>query len=203
MCMSCLLIVVNHALLVTSLMLFNSNNAYRQYAALFFRASVRFHASQAGARAVARRARVKGVGARGLRSIMERLLLDAAFNVRCFPFFNFLFLLPSKYRITNPTTGTILCCCAPSSVLISIHFKLLYRALNLMSKVLFCMKTMLVSPSLCFAVEKGLSNRHFWTSTNLMRTMVGQRHTRNSTKASQMSLKLRLYHKIPFSAFLY
>lgn len=38
-------------------------------------------ASQAGVRAIAGEARKKGVGARGLRSIMERLLLDAMFHV--------------------------------------------------------------------------------------------------------------------------
>lgn len=38
-------------------------------------------AAQAGVRAIAGEARKKGVGARGLRSIMERLLLDAMFHV--------------------------------------------------------------------------------------------------------------------------
>lgn len=38
-------------------------------------------AVQAGVAAIAAEARKKGVGARGLRSIMERLLLDAMFHV--------------------------------------------------------------------------------------------------------------------------
>ena len=41
----------------------------------------RFHLSEAGVRAIAREARAKGVGARGLRSILEKLLLEAMFHV--------------------------------------------------------------------------------------------------------------------------
>ena len=43
--------------------------------------SRRFHVSEAGVRAIAREARAKGVGARGLRSILEKLLLEAMFHV--------------------------------------------------------------------------------------------------------------------------
>ena len=41
----------------------------------------RFHVSEAAVRAIAREARAKGVGARGLRSILEKLLLEAMFHV--------------------------------------------------------------------------------------------------------------------------
>lgn len=41
----------------------------------------RFHISDAGVAAVAREARAKNVGARGLRSILEKALLDAMFHV--------------------------------------------------------------------------------------------------------------------------
>lgn len=42
----------------------------------------RLHVTPAGVAAVAREARAKNVGARGLRSILENLLLDAMFHVR-------------------------------------------------------------------------------------------------------------------------
>ena len=45
----------------------------------------RFHISGAGIAAVAREARAKNVGARGLRSILERALLDAMFHVSPLP----------------------------------------------------------------------------------------------------------------------
>eukprot|EP00887_Chlorella_sp_A99_P003992 scaffold11.g3992.t1 len=52
----------------------------KQYASVFAKNRVRLHVTPGGVRAVAREARVKGVGARGLRSIMERILLDAMFH---------------------------------------------------------------------------------------------------------------------------
>lgn len=54
----------------------------KQYAAIFARSGARFHASSDGVKAIAGKAFKKGVGARGLRSILENLLLDAAFHVR-------------------------------------------------------------------------------------------------------------------------
>lgn len=52
----------------------------KQYAAIFAANDAKFHASDAGIRAIARKAWTKGVGARGLRSILEVLLLDAAYH---------------------------------------------------------------------------------------------------------------------------
>lgn len=53
----------------------------KQYAAIFAANDAKFHASDEGIRAIARKAWTKGVGARGLRSILEVLLLDAAYHV--------------------------------------------------------------------------------------------------------------------------
>jgi len=52
----------------------------KQYAAIFNRSDAKFHVSEAGARAIAGEAATRGVGARGLRSILEKLLLDAAYH---------------------------------------------------------------------------------------------------------------------------
>jgi len=54
----------------------------KQFGAMFLRCNSRFHATDEGVRAVARKAYTMGVGARGLRSILENLLLDAAYHVR-------------------------------------------------------------------------------------------------------------------------
>lgn len=58
------------------------NALLKQYAALFHRADAKFHATESGIEAIACKARMKGVGARGLKSILEKLLLDAAYHVR-------------------------------------------------------------------------------------------------------------------------
>jgi ATP-dependent Clp protease ATP-binding subunit ClpX len=52
----------------------------KQYAVSFERSGARFAATDAGARAVARAAAARGVGARGLRSLLEALLLDAMYR---------------------------------------------------------------------------------------------------------------------------
>ena len=44
----------------------------------------RFHITPAGVAAIAKEAREKNVGARGLRSILERVLLDPMFHVSAF-----------------------------------------------------------------------------------------------------------------------
>lgn len=62
------------------------NALLKQYAALFHRARAQFYATESGVTAIARQARMKGVGARGLKSILEKLVLDAAYHVRCSSF---------------------------------------------------------------------------------------------------------------------
>ena len=56
------------------------NALVRQYARIFAKTGTAFRVTPAGCAAVAAEARGKGVGARGLRSILERLLLDAMFH---------------------------------------------------------------------------------------------------------------------------
>ena len=56
------------------------NALMKQYAAMFSRCDASFHATDQGVRAVAAKAYRMGVGARGLRSLLENLLLDAAFH---------------------------------------------------------------------------------------------------------------------------
>lgn len=53
----------------------------KQYSAIFSSSGAQFHATTRGIQSIAREAWKKGVGARGLRSILENLLLDAAFHV--------------------------------------------------------------------------------------------------------------------------
>lgn len=57
------------------------NALCRQYRKGFDMNDVRFHVTEAGIRAIARTAVKRGTGARGLRSIMEQLLLGAMFEV--------------------------------------------------------------------------------------------------------------------------
>lgn len=54
----------------------------KQYSAMFARCDARFVATNQGVKAVANKAFRMGVGARGLRSLMENLLLDASYHVR-------------------------------------------------------------------------------------------------------------------------
>jgi len=54
----------------------------KQYAAMFSRCDAKFTATDQGVKAVASKAFRMGVGARGLRSLLENLLLDAAYHVR-------------------------------------------------------------------------------------------------------------------------
>ena len=56
----------------------------KQYSAMFARCDARFVATDQGVKAVAGKAFRMGVGARGLRSLMENLLLDASYHVRFF-----------------------------------------------------------------------------------------------------------------------
>jgi len=56
------------------------NALMKQYASMFSRCDASFHATDQGVRAVAAKAYRMGVGARGLRSLLENLLLDAAFH---------------------------------------------------------------------------------------------------------------------------
>jgi ATP-dependent Clp protease ATP-binding subunit ClpX len=60
----------------------------KQYSAIFAASGAKFHASAAGTASIATKAWTKGVGARGLRSILEVLLLEASYHVG-FNFFNF------------------------------------------------------------------------------------------------------------------
>eukprot|EP00884_Botryococcus_braunii_P004193 jgi/Botrbrau1/13775/Bobra.0056s0029.1 len=57
------------------------NALCRQYKNIFQMSKVLFHVTPAGVRAIARTAVKRGTGARGLRSIMEHLLLEANFEV--------------------------------------------------------------------------------------------------------------------------
>jgi ATP-dependent Clp protease ATP-binding subunit ClpX len=52
----------------------------KQYAQIFESSDARFEATDAGVAAVAKQARARGVGARGLRSLMETLLLEAMYE---------------------------------------------------------------------------------------------------------------------------
>ncbi|PSC69399.1 ATP-dependent CLP protease ATP-binding subunit [Micractinium conductrix] len=56
------------------------NALVKQYGATFKKNGVRFHVTEAGVAAVAKEARAKGVGARGLRSILEKSLLEAMYH---------------------------------------------------------------------------------------------------------------------------
>jgi ATP-dependent Clp protease ATP-binding subunit ClpX len=53
----------------------------KQYSAIFAASGAKFHASDAGIQSIAKKAWSKGVGARGLRSILEVLLLEASYHV--------------------------------------------------------------------------------------------------------------------------
>lgn len=52
----------------------------KQYSAIFAASGAKFHASDAGIESIAKKAWSKGVGARGLRSILEVLLLEASYH---------------------------------------------------------------------------------------------------------------------------
>ena len=56
----------------------------KQYKAMFARCNAKFVATDEGVKAVARKAFRMGVGARGLRSLLENLLLEASYHVRIF-----------------------------------------------------------------------------------------------------------------------
>ncbi len=56
----------------------------KQYKAMFARCNAKFVATDEGVKAVARKAFRMGVGARGLRSLLENLLLEASYHVRVF-----------------------------------------------------------------------------------------------------------------------
>lgn len=56
----------------------------KQYSAMFARSNAKFLATNQGVKSVATKAFRMGVGARGLRSLMENLLLDASYHVRVF-----------------------------------------------------------------------------------------------------------------------
>lgn len=59
------------------------NSLLKQYATLLAMNNAEFTCSVAAMRAIAREAMRRGTGARGLRNIMERLLLDSMFRVSC------------------------------------------------------------------------------------------------------------------------
>ena len=65
---------------LTRVLLEPRNALMKQYAAMFSRCNAKFHATEEGVTAVAAKAYRMGVGARGLRSLLENLLLDAAFH---------------------------------------------------------------------------------------------------------------------------
>jgi ATP-dependent Clp protease ATP-binding subunit ClpX len=65
---------------LTRVLLEPRNALMKQYSAMFSRCNARFHATDLGVKAVAAQAYRMGVGARGLRSLLETLLLDAAFH---------------------------------------------------------------------------------------------------------------------------
>ncbi len=65
---------------LTRVLLEPRNALIKQYAAMFSRCNAAFHATDEGVKAVASKAYKMGVGARGLRSLLENLLLDAAFH---------------------------------------------------------------------------------------------------------------------------
>lgn len=56
------------------------NALIKQYAGIFSKNDCKFHITPAGVAAIAKEAREKNVGARGLRSILERVLLDPMFH---------------------------------------------------------------------------------------------------------------------------
>ena len=58
------------------------NALVRQFGTLLGQSQTRLHVTGAAVRALARQARKRGTGARGLRSIMEALLQDSMFEVR-------------------------------------------------------------------------------------------------------------------------
>ena len=55
------------------------NALVKQYSSIFAKNTTQFKVTEAGVRAIAKLARQKGVGARGLRSILEHLLLNAMY----------------------------------------------------------------------------------------------------------------------------
>ncbi len=59
------------------------NAIVKQYAFAFGLEDVALHVSEAALRAIARQAMARQTGARGLRSILENLLQEAMFEVRC------------------------------------------------------------------------------------------------------------------------
>jgi ATP-dependent Clp protease ATP-binding subunit ClpX len=61
------------------------NALVKQYARILAKNGCAFRVTRAGVAAVAREAAAKGVGARGLRSILERALLEAMFHVGARP----------------------------------------------------------------------------------------------------------------------
>lgn len=65
---------------LTRVLLEPRNALMKQYAAMFSKCNAAFHATDEGVKAVASQAYRMGVGARGLRSLLENLLLDAAFH---------------------------------------------------------------------------------------------------------------------------
>ena len=58
------------------------NALVRQFGTLLGQSQTRLHVTGAAVRALARQARKRGTGARGLRSIMEALLQDSMFEAR-------------------------------------------------------------------------------------------------------------------------
>ena len=62
------------------------NALVRQFGTLLGQSQTRLHVTSSAVRAIARQARKRGTGARGLRSLMEALLQDVMFEVRGVPF---------------------------------------------------------------------------------------------------------------------
>lgn len=58
------------------------NALVRQFGTLLGQSQTRLHVTGAAVRALARQARKRGTGARGLRSLMEALLQDSMFEAR-------------------------------------------------------------------------------------------------------------------------
>jgi ATP-dependent Clp protease ATP-binding subunit ClpX len=61
------------------------NALSRQYCRLLEMSGAKLHVTRGALQAVAREARLRGTGTRGLRCIMEKLLMDAMFHVRAAP----------------------------------------------------------------------------------------------------------------------
>ncbi len=61
------------------------NALSRQYSKQFDMSQAQLHITQKAMQAIAVIAKDRGTGARGLRSIMERLLVDAMYDVSPFP----------------------------------------------------------------------------------------------------------------------